>query len=138
MFRQKRHIPFHGFATGYHLFPSLFPSPHSPSPSTMAAATAPATEQEQALPLLKYQVQKYLYIYTHTHHPPLFTPFFWLVFDLPVQSSILCILQTWVLKVSIHCKGCQRKVKRVLQTIEGTPIYFHLDLSIYVYAKCCL
>ncbi|KAL7144475.1 hypothetical protein ABFS83_07G014700 [Erythranthe nasuta] len=27
--------------------------------------------------------------------------------------------QTWVLKVSIHCQGCKRKVKKVLQTIEG-------------------
>ncbi|GAA0176341.1 hypothetical protein LIER_29350 [Lithospermum erythrorhizon] len=27
--------------------------------------------------------------------------------------------QTWVLKVSIHCQGCKRKVKRVLQSIEG-------------------
>lgn len=26
---------------------------------------------------------------------------------------------TWVLKVSIHCPGCKRKVKRVLQSIEG-------------------
>uniref|UniRef100_A0A7N0U8V1 HMA domain-containing protein n=1 Tax=Kalanchoe fedtschenkoi TaxID=63787 RepID=A0A7N0U8V1_KALFE len=27
--------------------------------------------------------------------------------------------QTWVLKVSIHCEGCKRKVKRILQAIEG-------------------
>ncbi|XP_048321645.2 heavy metal-associated isoprenylated plant protein 35 [Ziziphus jujuba] len=27
--------------------------------------------------------------------------------------------QTWVLKVSIHCEGCKRKVKKVLQRIEG-------------------
>ncbi|KAM1697192.1 hypothetical protein TB1_030639 [Malus domestica] len=27
--------------------------------------------------------------------------------------------QTWVLKVSIHCGGCQKKVKKVLQNIEG-------------------
>ncbi|CAI9765862.1 unnamed protein product [Fraxinus pennsylvanica] len=27
--------------------------------------------------------------------------------------------QTWVLKVSIHCQGCKRKVKKVLQAIEG-------------------
>ncbi|XP_016487539.1 heavy metal-associated isoprenylated plant protein 35-like [Nicotiana tabacum] len=26
---------------------------------------------------------------------------------------------TWVLKVSIHCPGCKRKVKKVLQSIEG-------------------
>ncbi|KAL9668990.1 hypothetical protein QQ045_006531 [Rhodiola kirilowii] len=27
--------------------------------------------------------------------------------------------QTWVLKVSIHCEGCKRKVKRILRAIEG-------------------
>ncbi|XP_043711914.1 heavy metal-associated isoprenylated plant protein 36-like [Telopea speciosissima] len=27
--------------------------------------------------------------------------------------------QTWVLKVSIHCEGCKRKVKKVLQGVEG-------------------
>ncbi|XP_058731179.1 heavy metal-associated isoprenylated plant protein 35-like [Vicia villosa] len=27
--------------------------------------------------------------------------------------------QTWLLKVSIHCEGCKRKVKKVLQNIDG-------------------
>ncbi|XP_068664048.1 heavy metal-associated isoprenylated plant protein 35-like [Aristolochia californica] len=27
--------------------------------------------------------------------------------------------QTWVLKVSIHCEGCKKKVKKVLQSVEG-------------------
>ncbi|KAK7264627.1 hypothetical protein RJT34_32236 [Clitoria ternatea] len=27
--------------------------------------------------------------------------------------------QTWFLKVSIHCEGCRRKVKKVLQSIDG-------------------
>ncbi|XP_057461541.1 heavy metal-associated isoprenylated plant protein 36-like [Actinidia eriantha] len=27
--------------------------------------------------------------------------------------------QTWVLKVSIHCEGCKKKVKKVLQNIDG-------------------
>ncbi|KAJ7973340.1 heavy metal-associated isoprenylated plant protein 3-like [Quillaja saponaria] len=27
--------------------------------------------------------------------------------------------KTWVLKVSIHCEGCKRKVKKTLQSIEG-------------------
>ncbi|XP_012083926.1 heavy metal-associated isoprenylated plant protein 36 [Jatropha curcas] len=27
--------------------------------------------------------------------------------------------RTWVLKVSIHCQGCKRKVKKVLQAIDG-------------------
>ncbi|XP_004487875.1 heavy metal-associated isoprenylated plant protein 36-like [Cicer arietinum] len=27
--------------------------------------------------------------------------------------------QTWFLKVSIHCEGCRRKVKKVLKSIDG-------------------
>ncbi|XP_068659906.1 heavy metal-associated isoprenylated plant protein 35 [Aristolochia californica] len=27
--------------------------------------------------------------------------------------------QTWALKVSIHCEGCKKKVKKVLQSVEG-------------------
>ncbi|PON39486.1 Heavy metal-associated domain containing protein [Parasponia andersonii] len=27
--------------------------------------------------------------------------------------------KTWVLKVSIHCEGCKRKVKKILQNIDG-------------------
>ncbi|KAG6435156.1 hypothetical protein SASPL_100024 [Salvia splendens] len=27
--------------------------------------------------------------------------------------------KTWILRVSIHCGGCQKKVKKVLQSIEG-------------------
>ncbi|CAL9169081.1 unnamed protein product [Musa hybrid cultivar] len=27
--------------------------------------------------------------------------------------------QTWILKVSIHCEGCRKKVKKVLQSMEG-------------------
>ncbi|XP_057540207.1 heavy metal-associated isoprenylated plant protein 35-like [Amaranthus tricolor] len=27
--------------------------------------------------------------------------------------------KTWVLKVSIHCEGCKRKVKRILHSVEG-------------------
>ncbi|KAI8020756.1 Heavy metal-associated isoprenylated plant protein 35 [Camellia lanceoleosa] len=30
--------------------------------------------------------------------------------------------KTWVLKVSIHCEGCKRKVKKVLHSIEGVYI----------------
>jgi copper chaperone CopZ len=28
--------------------------------------------------------------------------------------------QTWFLKVSIHCEGCRKKVKKVLKRIDGT------------------
>ncbi|CBI39526.3 unnamed protein product, partial [Vitis vinifera] len=27
--------------------------------------------------------------------------------------------KTWVLKVSIHCEGCKKKVKKILQNIDG-------------------
>ncbi|KAK3010492.1 hypothetical protein RJ639_012711, partial [Escallonia herrerae] len=32
------------------------------------------------------------------------------------------VFQTWVLKVSIHCQGCKRKVKKILQGIEGVYV----------------
>ncbi|RZS27706.1 hypothetical protein BHM03_00061227 [Ensete ventricosum] len=32
---------------------------------------------------------------------------------------ILVVLQTSILKVSIHCEGCKKKVKKVLQSMEG-------------------
>ncbi|XP_076896795.1 heavy metal-associated isoprenylated plant protein 35-like [Bidens hawaiensis] len=35
------------------------------------------------------------------------------------NSTPVLTYKTWVLKVSIHCVGCKRKVKKVLQTIEG-------------------
>lgn len=37
---------------------------------------------------------------------------------------LFLFLQTWVLKVSIHCPGCKRKVKKVLQSIEGSLLLF--------------
>ncbi|EEF45524.1 heavy metal-associated isoprenylated plant protein 36 [Ricinus communis] len=35
----------------------------------------------------------------------------------PSLKALKC--QTWVLRVSIHCQGCQRKVKKVLLGIDG-------------------
>ncbi|KAK1417864.1 hypothetical protein QVD17_26998 [Tagetes erecta] len=35
------------------------------------------------------------------------------------HNTPILTYKTWVLKVSIHCVGCKRKVKKVLQTIEG-------------------
>ncbi|CAK7333169.1 unnamed protein product [Dovyalis caffra] len=35
------------------------------------------------------------------------------------EASKALKCQTWVLKVSIHCQGCKRKVKKVLQSIDG-------------------
>ncbi|KAJ0977705.1 hypothetical protein J5N97_013179 [Dioscorea zingiberensis] len=35
------------------------------------------------------------------------------------ESSEPLKYQTWVLRVSIHCEGCRKKVKRVLQNING-------------------
>ncbi|KAK7348238.1 hypothetical protein VNO80_22788 [Phaseolus coccineus] len=36
-----------------------------------------------------------------------------------VVPSAPLMYQTWFLKVSIHCEGCRRKVKKVLQSIDG-------------------
>ncbi|RVW97902.1 Heavy metal-associated isoprenylated plant protein 36 [Vitis vinifera] len=41
--------------------------------------------------------------------------------------------KTWVLKVSIHCEGCKKKVKKILQNIDGADVskfraFFHLVL----------
>ncbi|KAK4407991.1 Heavy metal-associated isoprenylated plant protein 36 [Sesamum angolense] len=33
---------------------------------------------------------------------------------------------TWALRVSIHCKGCKKKVKKVLQSIEGV---YKIDIN---------
>ncbi|KAI3971982.1 hypothetical protein MKX01_030183 [Papaver californicum] len=35
------------------------------------------------------------------------------------ESSQPLKYETWVLKVSIHCQGCKKKVKKVLQSIDG-------------------
>ncbi|KAL6188598.1 hypothetical protein ACLB2K_039990 [Fragaria x ananassa] len=35
------------------------------------------------------------------------------------EASELFKCQTWVLKVFIHCEGCKRRVKKVLQRIDG-------------------
>ncbi|XP_035551303.1 heavy metal-associated isoprenylated plant protein 36-like isoform X1 [Juglans regia] len=37
----------------------------------------------------------------------------------PEEAPETLKYQTWVLKVSIHCEGCKKKVKKVLQSIEG-------------------
>ncbi|KAJ7972936.1 Heavy metal-associated domain containing protein [Quillaja saponaria] len=38
----------------------------------------------------------------------------------PVEEAPQALkYQTWILKVSIHCEGCKKKVKKVLQGIEG-------------------
>ncbi|XP_038683927.1 heavy metal-associated isoprenylated plant protein 36-like [Tripterygium wilfordii] len=37
--------------------------------------------------------------------------------EVPGQGQLK--YQTWVLKVSIHCEGCKKKVKKVLQGIDG-------------------
>ncbi|CAM8893190.1 unnamed protein product [Rhodiola kirilowii] len=39
----------------------------------------------------------------------------------PLEEETLAALtyKTWVLKVSIHCEGCNKKVKKVLQSIDG-------------------
>ncbi|XP_057965587.1 heavy metal-associated isoprenylated plant protein 36-like isoform X2 [Malania oleifera] len=43
--------------------------------------------------------------------------------EAPVQETpeqLKC--QTWVLKVSIHCEGCKKKVKKVMQSVYATDV----------------
>lgn len=37
-----------------------------------------------------------------------------------LHHSFPCFPQAWVLKVSIHCEGCKRKVEKTLRNIQGT------------------
>jgi copper chaperone CopZ len=40
-------------------------------------------------------------------------------------------LQTFVLKVSIHCHGCKKKVRKVLKSVEGTvTLQFSISLLV--------
>ncbi|KAM3219166.1 heavy metal-associated isoprenylated plant protein 35 isoform X1 [Capsicum annuum] len=39
--------------------------------------------------------------------------------DRPEDPPVLLNYKTWVLKVSIHCEGCKRKVKKILQQVPG-------------------
>lgn len=43
----------------------------------------------------------------------------------------MLMLQTLALKVSIHCEGCKREVKRVLQHIDGCPAPIHDASSLF-------
>jgi copper chaperone CopZ len=42
-------------------------------------------------------------------------------------------VQTCVLKVNIHCDGCKKKVKKLLQRIEGAD--FLIVFFFYIYKK---
>lgn len=33
-----------------------------------------------------------------------------------------CCFKTWVLRVSIHCEGCKRKIKKLLSKIDGETL----------------
>jgi len=43
-------------------------------------------------------------------------------------SCVLCC-QTLALRVSIHCEGCKKKVKKVLHSIEGMVCMLHKKLE---------
>jgi len=81
------------------------------------------------------------------------TPFFSLFFPYLLQSFVVafflkylpshfcclfsfCVffyVQTCVLKVNIHCDGCKKKVKKLLQRIEGAD--FLIVFFFYIYKK---
>ncbi|KAL5996067.1 hypothetical protein ACLOJK_026140 [Asimina triloba] len=39
------------------------------------------------------------------------------------ESSEPLKYQTWVLKVPIHCEGCKKKVRKILQSIDGIGVF---------------
>ncbi|KAJ0043168.1 hypothetical protein Pint_18645 [Pistacia integerrima] len=43
-------------------------------------------------------------------------------------------IQTYVIKVHMHCQGCQQKVKKLLRKIEGTVTFFHSVLSSFCFS----
>ncbi|GKV04923.1 hypothetical protein SLEP1_g17010 [Rubroshorea leprosula] len=45
--------------------------------------------------------------------------FLWMAAKPAEETPGALKFQTWVLKVSIHCEGCKKKVKKVLQGIDG-------------------
>ncbi|KAF5937267.1 hypothetical protein HYC85_024773 [Camellia sinensis] len=68
---------------------------------------------DDALGPLKYQVDQYSSL--PMHHPLLLQQTLGHYF-----SGITNIVPfTWVLKVSIHCEGCKKKVKKALHNIDG-------------------
>lgn len=133
------HLPFvHLFRS--HLSP--FPSPRSfaqtlesssfLSPSLRVMTTKPPEEAPEAL---KYQVNTvspwlYIYIYLALSTVSSFS-------HLLAYDSMFKILQTWVLKVSIHCEGCKKKVKKVLQSIEGGSLTILLETNITTVECLC-
>ncbi|KAF7815351.1 heavy metal-associated isoprenylated plant protein 35-like [Senna tora] len=48
-----------------------------------------------------------------------------------VVASDILKYQTWFLKVPIHCEGCRRKVKKVLQRIDGMLQHLRLTSSVF-------
>lgn len=81
--------------------------------STTETKPEPKVLEENPEPL-KYTVQ-ITAVFIHITH------LFQIVFvSIPfVSYDCLLCFQTWVLKVSIHCEGCKRKVKKVLRNIDG-------------------
>lgn len=100
--------------------------------------------------LLKIQVLFFLLCYLFCLAKSFtFMSFFFLFYDFCVcirnfllKMSVLfavfvCIvsfhsLQTFVLRVNIHCDGCKHKVKKLLQRIEGTVILLITMSRIYI------
>jgi hypothetical protein len=52
----------------------------------------------------------------------------------PEQHSQHLNFKTTVLKVSIHCEGCKRKVHKILQGIHGINHYFYFQFCHCVFS----
>lgn len=93
---------------------SLYQTLYSVSLREMAATT-PTPEVAPEEPL-KYQVNHIIIKYPSLFYQSIFiSTLFLTIYHLYFIFNV----QKWVLRVSIHCEGCKRKVKKVLQSIEG-------------------
>jgi hypothetical protein len=80
----------------------------------------------------------YIYIYIYIYHIPVKTQTYILLLlslILAFQTSFALFSQTWILKVSLHCEGCKRKVKKVLQSIDGTNQKYENPFAIWLLRK---
>ncbi|PIN26781.1 Copper chaperone [Handroanthus impetiginosus] len=70
-------------------------------------------ERENDFELVKIKVDRYTFILIHN--------FVWVAneYNAYIDMGYGFILQTYVLKVHIHCEGCIQKVKKLLRKIQG-------------------
>lgn len=94
----------------------------------MATTTEPKAEakaepkeiEEISQPPLKYKVLNEAMVNFCEHQPYSFQKMFRL---LHVSNIFFSVLQTWVLRVSVHCEGCKKKINKSLKQMEGITLH---------------